>query len=145
MTFKKYVLYGSIFVLTIAANLSIKLIPFKKLIFILTNTDCAKASSITEKQKGRLILITRLLKRIAGKVPWRVKCFEQAIVVLIFAKLLKIDMDVFFGISKSDDRKILVHAWTKVGDMYITGGESTDIFTIVYHRGYQSKCKVQRI
>ncbi len=134
---KRLLLFIIIAVLTGIGNIVIKLVPFKTLIRIMTNVDEVVAGPLSKQQAYRLKLVALTLRRVHRHVFWRVKCYEQALVALFFARFLGINMMIYFGLTKDEDGKLLAHTWTEAGDMYITGGDNAHAFSVVYKRGYR--------
>ena len=134
--------YIGIMVVSFLANLMIKVIPFKLLIGWITNSDSItdRELLLTNRQQERLFRAADILKRIRQKVPWRVYCFEQAIVALVIARILGVNMNIYFGVQKNGD-KLLAHAWTMAGNDIFTGKEEMEKFVPVYSRGYRSNKK----
>jgi len=112
-------------------------VPFKKLIGSLTNTDREEsiAFSTRDKKRGRLGEINRCTENLDKIVPWRIKCFEQAVVMMIFARILQVPVTVYFGLFK-DGGEIAAHAWTKAGDRILSGKKGYKYYTPVFHRSY---------
>lgn len=135
--FKKLFIYIGIAILTLIANVAIKIVPFKKLMTTVTNTDSVVVLELTSAQIKRLRYGIAGLDAIRRRVPWRVMCFEQALVCLVFARILKLNMNVYFGINKSDGR-LTAHSWTEAGGMLVSGGSNAHLFTTVYQRGFVS-------
>jgi hypothetical protein len=124
-------------VLTGIGHIAIKLVPFKTLIRMMTNVDEVETEALTKKQAYRLQSVALTLKRVNRHVFWRVKCYEQALVALFFARLLGISMLISFGLLKGENGELLAHTWTEAGNMYITGGDNAHAFSVVYKRGYR--------
>ncbi|MDF1618517.1 lasso peptide biosynthesis B2 protein [Petrocella sp. FN5] len=135
--FKRLLLYLIIAILTGLGHIAIRLVPFKTLIRFMTNVDEVETEVMTKKQTNRLKSVALILNRVNRHVFWRVKCYEQALVALFFARLLGINMMIFFGLLKDENGELLAHTWTEAGDMYITGGENAHAFSVVYKRGYR--------
>ena len=132
--------YFGLLFLSLLANMSIKVIPFKTLIQKITNSEMISDEHliISSRQRERLIRATELLERIRESVPWRVYCFEQALVLLIIAKVLGVNMNIYFGLQKSNEN-VRAHAWTKAGNEVFTGKEECKNFVSVFSRGYYSR------
>ncbi len=130
--------YGIIYVLSFGSYIAIKIIPFKSLITRVTNTEKIIAAdlSLTKRQQQRLLRVQEILERVSEKVPWRVLCFEQALVALWIARVLKLNMNIYFGI-KHEEGNLLAHAWTEAGNQIFTGEEGREEFLPVYIRGYK--------
>lgn len=139
---KLFLWYVGVVVLSLFANITIKFIPFKSLIRWITNSEAISTEELclTNNEQKRLYRAEELLEHVREKVPWRVYCFEQAIVALIIAKVLKVNMNIYFGVQKVNDQ-ILAHAWTVAGEVIFTGREESIHFVPVFVRGYKANIK----
>ncbi|PKM55435.1 MAG: hypothetical protein CVV00_04010 [Firmicutes bacterium HGW-Firmicutes-5] len=133
---KRILLFILVVILTGVGHIAIKLVPFKTLIHFMTNVEEVETEALTERQAYRLKSMALILNHLNRHVFWRVKCYEQALVALFFAKLWGVNMMIYFGLSKNEDDGLLAHTWTEAGNMYITGGQNAHGFSVVYKRGY---------
>jgi hypothetical protein len=142
---KLFIWYVGVLVLSVCANITIKFIPFKSLIRWITNSEAISTEELrlTSNEQKRLYRAEEILEHVREKVPWRVFCFEQAIVALIMAKVFNVNMNIYFGVQKVNDQ-ILAHAWTVAGEEIFTGKEESANFVPVFIRGYKANIKKRR-
>lgn len=134
---KKIILYGSVYVLLGISNLLIKLVPFKKLVRFLSNTDTAAQAVLTPKKAARLDWLRRAIVSVGRRTPWRSMCFEQAITASLILRILGISYQINFGLN-TDNEKLKAHAWLKVNGIWITGYMTSMDFTAVSEFYYTS-------
>ncbi|MGF1728816.1 lasso peptide biosynthesis B2 protein [Photobacterium kasasachensis] len=82
--------------------------------------DCPQKA----KQIGHIV-------RLAAKhLPWQCKCLAQAMAAQSMLRMRNISGIVFIGVNKtSNDYK--AHAWLKVGDSYLTGGNGFTDYQVI--------------
>lgn len=102
------------------ANVMIKIMPFGKLVRIISNTENAPNASLTLKMKARIGSIRRAISIVSPHTPWRSMCFEQALTASFFLKLCSISHTIHFGLN-NDHNELKAHAWVTVNDDLITG------------------------
>jgi len=85
---------------------------------------------LSYKETDELIMIARAIQRASKITPWRNKCLEQAITAKKILTRKKISSTIYFGLKK-ENNKTDAHAWLRVGNYYVTGGKTKDLFTIV--------------
>ncbi len=141
-TIKLISLYLLITFFTLYANISIKIMPIKKLLSKVTNNTTEIDNTLNPTERGRLSKIINIIDVISNHVPWRVKCFEQALTTLYMAKILNIDLNVFFGVQREIDGKINAHAWTKSGGRILTGFDEHEKYTVVLTRSYKKRDRI---
>lgn len=113
-------------VYTIWAFIIIHTVSFKKYLNWLDNP---KENNISEKTLSEL---ARVIRQIDKYAFWKTTCYTQAIAARLILKRKKIKSQIFLGMTKDTDGKLLAHAWTKVGDQTITGGNNTDKYKVLY-------------
>lgn len=75
--------------------------------------------------------IGNVVAAIANITPWRALCLEQALAIQFLLRWYRIPSVVYFGVARDGTEKIRAHAWTCVGPVFATGGNSFFRFTIV--------------
>jgi Transglutaminase-like superfamily len=76
---------------------------------------------INSKQKELIQVQKKNIRRWKRILPWKVKCFEEAIAAKNILEKYKIKSSLFLGVAKETDKKLKAHAWLKSGDVFITG------------------------
>ncbi len=125
-----------IVILSLIANIMVKVLRFKKIIKYLTNEDDIDFEALSARRLEHLDRIVTGINGISHKVPWRMKCYESAIVMLILAKLMRFSIAVEFGVNRKGNQ-LNAHAWTWVPERLLTGGDEKNEFTSVYRRFYK--------
>lgn len=82
-------------------------------------------------QRARARRIGNVIAAIANITPWRSLCLEQALAMQFFLRWYRIPSVVYFGVAREAGEKIRAHAWTCVGPVFATGGNSFSRFTVV--------------
>ena len=77
--------------------------------------------------------ISRYIRRIGERLPWKCTCLVNAIAAKIMLRRRKIPSTIFFGMAKDSDDKIAAHAWVKCGDIYVTGEHTEHEYKPVGH------------
>lgn len=62
--------------------------------------------------------------RICERTSWESKCLVRALTAQSLLKKKKIPSTLYLGCGK-EDGKMVAHAWLRVGEMYVTGGDGT--------------------
>lgn len=90
------------------------------------------AVELTDAQKEVLELISWAVLSAAHHVPWQAVCLPQAMAVKAMLRRRQIPGVLYLGMRKGDTHAFDAHAWVKVGDTAVSGGEG-DEFTSVSH------------
>ncbi len=136
-TFKKTIFYALVFILLCTNKVLIRIIPFNKLIHLYSNTT--QDIEMAEVDAHQVKLIRHSITHFSKLLFWPSVCFEQSLTVLQLARLFRMPGCIYFGINKSDHGKITAHAWTRIGQHWITGDALKDSFTVVYKVHYLPK------
>lgn len=67
-------------------------------------------------------------------VPWQAVCLPQAMAAKAMLRRRGIASVLYVGMRKGEEKPYEAHAWLKVGDRAVTGGEGSE-FTAVSHFG----------
>jgi hypothetical protein len=93
---------------------------------------------VDQRQQARRI--GNVIAAIANVTPWRSLCLEQALAMQFFLRWYHIPSVVYFGVARDGAEKLQAHAWTCVGPVFATGGNSFFRFTVV--RNYVARSPV---
>lgn len=90
-------------------------------------------SSFDEKEGFivKSVLIGKMVKKASAYSPMRSLCFEQALAAKFMLKRRSIPCTIYFGVSKDVSEKIKAHAWTRVGNKFVTGGKGKEGFQVI--------------
>jgi hypothetical protein len=64
----------------------------------------------------------------AARSPWRSKCLEQAIAAKMMLRRRGIHSTLYLGVTSDP---IAAHAWVRVGDWNVTGGQDVSRYAVV--------------
>ena len=120
LTYKKIILYFCVLVYLGISNVMIKLVPFAKLVRIVSNSEKTTHVVLTNKMMSRINSIKHAVYSISPITPWRSKCFEQALTASFFLKICGISHTIHFGLN-NDNSDLKAHAWLTVNEIYVTG------------------------
>lgn len=130
---KKLLILESCLLLGIA-RLAIISLPFKKVASYLGDLD----------QETTWIEETDLLKEVAWAVngvarftPWKSNCLARAVAAAIILRRRGISYSIYLGVAREETNNLTAHAWLRSGQIYLTGGENRDKFTVTGILGYQ--------
>ena len=85
-------------------------------------------------QKGQEQLVRKAqhaLRRLKRRLPWKVKCFEEAITVKKVLKIYGIESTLYLGVKKEGKQNLKAHAWLKTGGRVVAGESGHKEFTVV--------------
>lgn len=138
MKTKKIMLYSFVYVLLGFSNLLIKLVSFKKLIRLFSNTDTEAQPVLPPDKTSRLYSISEAITAVSKRTPWRSKCFEQAITASVLLRISRVSYSICFGLN-NDKNELKAHAWLLVNGFCVTGNYVDMDFTAVSTFCYVSK------
>ncbi len=69
--------------------------------------------------------VARVVDRICTKTKWESKCLVRALTAQAFLKRKGIHSTMYLGCGLKDG-KMVAHAWLRVGEMYVTGGNGKE-------------------
>lgn len=76
--------------------------------------------------------IAYAVRRAGRYIPWRTRCFEQAIAGKMMLNRRNLDSELYIGVCKKEKAVgIVAHAWLKSGGRIITGGTDLEKFSII--------------
>ncbi|HSH53238.1 MAG TPA: lasso peptide biosynthesis B2 protein [Bacteroidales bacterium] len=71
------------------------------------------------------------LRRLKRRLPWSVKCFEEAIAVKKVLRFYGIESTLYLGVKKDEEKNLKAHAWLKAGGRVVAGEKGYKEFTVV--------------
>lgn len=69
--------------------------------------------------------ISRIVNRICNKTSWESKCLVRALTAQKLLKRKGIHSTLYLGCGVKEG-KMVAHAWLRVGQMYVTGGDGKE-------------------
>jgi hypothetical protein len=113
------------------ARILIVFVPLKRFSFILgthmKETPVASGAENMDLLKSVSVAISRASRY----VPWRCKCYEQAIAAKVILRGYGLETTLYYGVAKDPDNKLIAHAWVRCGDYIVTGRPGMKRFTVV--------------
>ena len=91
--------------------------------------------AVSTAQMARTLSIARVVRRTAKITPWASLCLPQAMVSALLLRLADIPYCAIFGLAPNtdaaSDNLMEAHAWVRVEDVNVTGGQDVSRYTIV--------------
>lgn len=78
-----------------------------------------------------IALFRKNLKRLKEILPWKVKCFEEALAGKKTLNRHAIKTTLFLGVTKQGEQNLKAHAWLKSGNHFVTGERGYKQYTVV--------------
>jgi hypothetical protein len=113
------------------ARILIVFVPLKRFSFLLgTHMKVTPETAVPENMEI-LKAVGIAISRASRFVPWRCKCYEQAIAAKMILRGYGLETTLYYGIAKEQDKKLIAHAWVRCGDYIVTGRLGMKRFTVV--------------
>jgi len=91
--------------------------------------------SITEEQWKDAFLICEYVNRSCGRTPWKSLCLVKALSARRLLKEKHIPCTLYLGVAYEDGKPV-AHAWNRVGDINITGGDASKYACVAKFANY---------
>ena len=81
---------------------------------------------------NELIFVKRVektMRRAQKHLPFKIKCFSAALTAKTLLKRNNIKSTIYLGVKKSNNDKMIAHAWLRCGSTIVTGKEEMNNFT----------------
>lgn len=113
------------------ARILILFFPLKRFSFLL-GTHMKETPETSANGNIELLRSVGLaISRASRFVPWRCKCYEQAIAAKMILRGYGLETTMYYGVAKDRDNKLIAHAWLRFGDYIVTGSVGMRRFTVV--------------
>lgn len=89
-------------------------------------------SSVTDQ----VMAVKAAIASISKYTPWDNRCFIQALTAKAMLVRRGIHGTLYLGLCKMEHNAMTAHAWTKCGEIYVTGGQGDDHNAIVAFFSY---------
>lgn len=110
-------------------RLTLIIIPFKYINKMVGNKKGLESNNVVDIEEYIHLRRVRWgVEKAALYTPWKSKCLVKAITAQILLKAKKINSTLYLGVNRADNN-MEAHAWTKVGDIMITGAVESEYFT----------------
>lgn len=87
------------------------------------------AANAEEARKVRQV--ARAIALMHRHTPWQTHCLARAFAGMEMLKRRGIESTLYLGTGKDKNGKMIAHAWLRSGDIYVTGADVMDQFTVV--------------
>jgi len=75
--------------------------------------------------------VASAIARAARHVPFRAACLQQAFTALLMLRRRSLSATVQLGVAKDGQGKLKAHAWSRCGEVPVTGADAADGFAAV--------------
>lgn len=128
--------FAEAFLLLGIARISIAVLPTRRLLSwsrchrCKTHSDDAEQEARIERLRAR---VSWAVTRAARYTPWDSKCLAQALAAKWILKRYGVGAELFFGVARDDQSKLIAHAWLVQEGQILTGGEGHEQYVVVHH------------
>lgn len=120
------------FIWLVYAFVLVRFIPLRWFNSMLGEYNNTKAEVDLNTDQIQLIEIEKKnLRRLKKFLPWKVKCFEEAITAKKVLNRYNIESTLFLGVAKEEESNLKAHAWLKSGEVFVTGERGYTNYTVV--------------
>lgn len=106
-------------------------LPFKRLARFLGEQHKESPDIWPAAEECYIENISRFITNMSNIVPWDAKCLVQAAAGKRLMNHNRIQSTIYFGVKKNDEGTLEAHAWLRVGNKIILGGENAHEFVVV--------------
>lgn len=90
-----------------------------------------KKLDLNNKQLQFISVLQKSIRQLKKRLPWTVKCFEEAIAAKKVLEKYNIKTTIYLGVAKKEEEVLIAHAWLKSGDVFISGEKGHKHHTVV--------------
>lgn len=113
------------------ARLAIRLLPFRVIASALGKHMHETPDAIEAEQSKVAKQIQKAVGRVGRSLPWGPKCFDHALSAKAMLVRRRIPSTLYFGVKRSQDQRLLAHAWVRCGNQILTGAKGSSDFAVV--------------
>ena len=113
------------------ARILILFVPLKKFSFLLGTHMKETPEIATAENRVLLRTVGLAISRASRFVPWRCKCYEQAIAAKMILRSYGLETTLYYGVAKDQNNQLIAHSWLRCGDYIVTGRPGMKRFTVV--------------
>ncbi len=109
-------------------------IPFKRLTRSLEQHQNDAELTPLSREKSHLAITTgKIISQAANNTPWQSSCLVQSFTAQRMLEKRNIPGVFYLGVRKDEtaEEKMSAHAWSRCGDMIITGDKGREDFTVI--------------
>ena len=115
----------------IYAFILVRLVPLRWFSGLLGEFKKEEVLEINSGEKELIQMLVKNIRRWKRFLPWKVKCFEEAIAAKKVLEKYKINSTLYMGVDKNTEKELIAHAWLKVGNEIIIGKKGYEKFSVV--------------
>lgn len=119
------------FIWLMFASILARIIPLRWFSSVLGEFNKEKELELSSLQTDIVQLVIKNMKRLKKHLPWRVKCFEEAISIKKVLDKYGIRTTLYLGVDKKETKELIAHAWLKYRKQIIAGENGVEKFVIV--------------
>ena len=124
-------LFIQAFLLSIIYSFYILIVP-KRIIFKwLGNKGVESSFEPISETLSEIFQVEKSIRRAVRYLPWKTKCFAQAISAKRLLQQKNISSTIYLGVAKKEKDRMIAHAWLRCGNRIVTGKEEMKNFTPV--------------
>src|SRR5262245_58502429 len=104
------------------ATVAISVLPFHQVAFFAAR----QIRQPSVPHTVRLVTLRRIrwaILTVAGRVPWRAKCFQQGFAAQVMLRRRGVPSVLYYGAAQDENSGLLTHVWVRDGDVDVVGGE----------------------
>jgi len=137
--FKKYIriskterkILNRTFLWIIYAFILVRFVPLRWFSKLLGKFKEETIVDLNNMQMEIVFLVKKNITRWKKYLPWKVKCFEEAIVAKKILNKYNIQTTLYLGVNKNKENGLVAHAWLKAGNKVIAGEKGSEKFVVV--------------
>ncbi len=126
LTFREQLLFQEALLLHIWIGMLLKVVPFRRIPRLFSGPQ----SSVFSPQLKIIEMIRAAISRAGGVSPWKNRCLVSSLAARCMLKRRKIKSQIYLGLAKGFNGKMIAHAWLKTGNLEIVA--KTDNFIGIY-------------
>lgn len=115
-------------VLLLVARIVLALLPLKQTLRLFGIREGRATAGRIDPTEAKLV--SEAVMRAARHVPFRAVCLQQAFAALLMLRRRGLAASIHLGVVR-DGMELKAHAWSRCGDMAVTGAAAADGFTPV--------------
>lgn len=112
------------------ALILVRIIPLRWFSHFLGDFNKEGVCNCNENELQLIEIEIKNIKRLKKRIPWKIKCFEEAITAKKVLGSYNVITTIYLGVAKNN-KKLIAHAWLKYGEVFITGKKGYDQFVVV--------------
>lgn len=137
--FKKYIklstqerkILNQTFLWVLISFFLVRIVPLRWFTTLLGEFNKNKIDNLRKSDDQYIKQVIKSINRVKKTLPWKVKCFEEAITAKRVLQSKQIQSTLYLGVDKTKQNKLIAHAWLKNGNTFFTGEKGHQQFKTV--------------